>query len=134
MLTSVAYVFVSTKEMGMGGLMLAVIGFALVGITMWTDAEFQIGDMKAKLSRAEQKVDEVSSELQTASTELEEQHLAVLDLTQRLEVTSSELITLKKDPRLKLNPGLIERFQAIDPAALNRATIPQIQLRSGNSQ
>ena len=142
MLAAVAYVFVTTKEMGVGGIMLAVIGFALVGITMWTDAEFQVGDMSAKLSRAEKEVETVSSELRTVSTELESKNVAVRDLTQRLELSNTQLIELKADPRLKLDPRLIERYQdispAIDPQIIERARTPgprlnSNQLRNGSS-
>jgi len=78
---SVSYVYLTRQRLNVSGASLALIGFALVGISTWSGAEFNVGQLRIKLEREQQR-----------SAELSEQKA---ELTSTLVKQTNDLVALK---------------------------------------
>ena len=114
---AVAWVYIKHQKLAAGGAFLALVGFGLIGISVWTHASFEFGTLKANFARVEAEKQELASK----NVELNDQNSELSTRNSKLDSVNTQLQT-----DLKISQQAFEK-SVREIAQLKRGSIDDIR-------
>lgn len=116
-LLGVLYVWIKRQVFGTGGSILSIVGFLLVGLSLWSNVKVAGPGMSLEFNRLENRVADIEENTDVISEE-------VVKTAEKLETTSQQFISLTQ--QLETMPGIRgAAFEGVREPVV-RATSPNV--------